>query len=144
MNRKLRYGVELKAIVNQLCREMLQRADCHEGMGLTTMQIWVIEYLYENQDKEVFQKDLEANFNVRRSTATGILQGMERKGLIRRESVGWDARLKKLSLTEEGLQLQNSILHHLAALEEKVMRDITEEEKTIFYQVLLKIKQNLN
>ena len=36
-----------------------------------------------------------------RSTVTGVVKLMERKGLIRRESVSSDARLKKLVLTEK-------------------------------------------
>ena len=43
----------------------------------------------------MFQRDVEQVFSLSRSTATGILQQLEEKGLLRRESVPSDARLKK-------------------------------------------------
>ena len=66
------------------------------------MQGWIIGYLYQNRDKEVFQRDIQEQFSIRRSTVTGILQLMEKNGLITRSSVERDARLKKLELTPPG------------------------------------------
>lgn len=51
------------------------------------MNGWVIVYLAHNSDRDVFQRDLEERFNVRRSTVSNILSLMEKKGLIKRESV---------------------------------------------------------
>ncbi len=39
-----------------------------------------------NEGKEIFQKDIEAEFNIRRSTATGILKLMEKNGFINRQT----------------------------------------------------------
>ena len=44
-----------------------------------------------------------------RSTVTGVVKLMERKGLIRRESVSSDARLKKLVLTEKGISAHRTM-----------------------------------
>ena len=63
---------------------------------LTGVQGWVVGYLYEHREADVFQRDLEAVFSVRRSTMTNMLQLMEKNGYITRESVSHDARLKKL------------------------------------------------
>ena len=45
--------------------------------------------------KIVFQKDIEATFNIRRSTATGLLQCFRGNGFVKRVSVDYDARFKK-------------------------------------------------
>lgn len=37
-----------------------------------------MRYLFKNQDKEIYQKDIENNFVVRRSTAFGILDTMKK------------------------------------------------------------------
>ena len=55
----------------------------------------------DRADTEIYQKDIEQEFKVSRATASNMLQLMERKGLIVRESVSRDARLKKISLTEK-------------------------------------------
>ena len=66
---------------------------------MTSTNGWVIGYISRNHDRDVFQRDLEENFLIRRSTVSKILKLMEQKDLIRRESVDYDARLKKLVLT---------------------------------------------
>src|SRR5690606_41099126 len=53
--------------------------------GLTSMQGWIIGYLSKHKEQPVFQRDLEKQFNIRRATASGLLQLMERNGLLRRE-----------------------------------------------------------
>lgn len=46
--------------------------------GLTTMQKHVLKFiLLETLHREIYQKDVEEEFQIRKSTATGILQLME-------------------------------------------------------------------
>ncbi len=83
-----------------LCRRLVdQRAFGDLAERPTKTQTWVINYLYENRGRDVFQRDIQEQFAVRRSTVTGILQLMEKNGWITRQSVGEDARLKKIVLT---------------------------------------------
>ena len=65
--------------------------------GLTTMQKHVLKFiLLETLHREIYQKDVEEEFQIRKSTATGILQLMEKNGFIYRESSSKDARLKRI------------------------------------------------
>lgn len=59
----------------------------------------VLHYLLDHPDEEIFQKDIEEEFGLRPSTATTLLQSMERKGLLRREPSEKDARYKKLGVS---------------------------------------------
>ena len=68
------------------------------------MNGWIMRYLYENRKKDIFQKDIEKFFSIGRSTVTNIIQILEKKGYVRRESVEYDARLKKVILTEQGIE----------------------------------------
>ena len=68
-----------------------------EESELTNMQKRVLHYiLFQSLKKDIYQKDIEKEFQIRRSTATGILQLLEKKRFVIRETVEWDARLKKL------------------------------------------------
>ncbi len=138
-----KFCVELKSIVNSICRQITKRTTCTEVEHLTTMQIWIMHYLYENQCRDIYQRDLEIDFNIRRSTVTGILQVLERKGFISRQSVAHDARLKKITLTEKAVALYQGILQNIFLLEQKMTETITEEEWIVFYTVLDKIKKNI-
>ena len=59
---------------------------------------WIIGYLADHDDRVIYQKDLEKEFGITRSTASKVVNRMEQKGLIRRECVAEDARLRKLSV----------------------------------------------
>ena len=50
--------------------------------------------------RDVYQRDIEQWFNIRRSSVTAMLQGLEQDGFITRCSVEKDARLKRLVATE--------------------------------------------
>ena len=73
-------GYRIKTLSNMMKRNM----ECQFGPRndrATLMQGWIIGYLYRNRDKEVFQRDIQEQFSIRRSTVTGILQLMEKNGL---------------------------------------------------------------
>ena len=111
--------------------------------NLTGMHGWVIGYLYENQDRDIYQRDLESQFSIRRSTATGILQLMEKNDLIHRVPVASDARLKKLVLTEKALDLHKMVEADRERTEEKLIQGIDKEELEVFRRVLKKMIQNM-
>ena len=91
----------------------------------------------------IFQKDIEQRFAVGRSTVTNLIQLMEKKGFVKRESVKQDARLKKVILTEKGIASQESFEDIVEHIEEELSEGISEEELHIFYKVLDRINQNV-
>ena len=72
-----------------------------------------------------------------------MLQRMEKNGMIRREGVDFDARLKKIVLTDRAVQLQEQIESRFAELEEQLKKGISEEELQTFFTVLSKIRKNI-
>ena len=102
----MKVGYEIR-MLNQMIGHKIMAISLKNGMDqATVMHGWIMGFLYENRDRDIYQKDLEMKFGISRSTVTNILQLMEKKGYIRRVSVEKDARLKKLELTERGLQIQ--------------------------------------
>ena len=104
---------------------------------------WAIGFFYHNRDRDIFQKDFEQEFNIRRSTASNILALIEKNGLITRESVPYDARLKKITLTQKALDVQSVVEKAFESLEDTIKKDITEEELEVFFRVIDKINNNL-
>ncbi|MBR5825943.1 MAG: MarR family transcriptional regulator [Clostridia bacterium] len=105
---------------------------------------WAIGYLYHNRDRDIFQKDFEQEFNIRRSTASTILTLMEKNGLINRESVDYDARLKKITLTDKAIEIQTFVEASFDRMENMLGQGISDSELEIFFSVLDKICKNLN
>jgi len=112
----------------------------HSGAGVYG---WLIGFLYDNQDQDVFQRDLQQQFSVRRSTMTGILQTMEKDGMITRKPVAWDARLKKIELTEKAIAHQEKFQQTIAAIEARLSTGLTPEEKDTFILLCEKIRKSL-
>ena len=92
----------------------------------------------------LLKRDLEEEISIRRSTATGILQLMEKNELIIRQPVSYDARLKKLVLTKKASEIQHEINREIEKHDKKLREGITEEELELFFKVMKKIKKNLD
>ena len=116
-------GGEIRVLSNLIKRCM------DDGMPpeTTGMQGWIIGFLHRNEDRDMFQRDVEAEFNIRRSTATGILQLMEKNGFLLREPVAYDARLKKLVLTPKALAVHEGVISRIRATEARITKDVTPE-----------------
>ncbi|MCX7714986.1 MAG: MarR family transcriptional regulator [Clostridia bacterium] len=137
-------GFEIKTLSHLIKRRIDKFAGGTNHSGLTGGHGWIIGYLYDkSKTRDVFQRDLEAEFSIRRSTATGILKLMEKNGLIVKEPVEKDARLKKLVLTPKAVALHEKVISEFNKMEEQLSRGLTEEEKEMFFKVIDKIKNNI-
>ena len=86
---------------------------------------------------------MEKEFQVRRSTVTGTLQLLERKGLIRRESVERDARLKKVVPTDKAEGIREYVLDNIRYAEDVLRKGIPEEKLSVCLDVLEQMSANL-
>lgn len=143
MQPKISFCLEWKMVSNLMRHSANACTTCVEAANLTGMQLFILEYLYQHQTQDTFQRDLEAEFHVRRSTVTGILKGMEQKGLIQRQSVAADARLKRIVLTAQAINLHEEVETAVARMEEIALRGLSEAEITYFLEILEKMKANL-
>ncbi len=135
-------GFEIRTL-NNLVKRYFEQHKPEEFQESTGVHGWAIHYFYENREKDVFQRDFEMRFSIRRSTATNMLKLMEKNGLIKREWVDYDARLKKIVLTEKAIEIHKKATKNIEMLENTLKEGITDEELTSFYSVLDKIKANL-
>ena len=110
---------------------------------ISRRQAAVIGIIDEYQGKPVFQKDISRILKIRRSTATSMLQDMEREDLIKRMPVGGDMRLKQLLLTEKSMRFTMLIREEFTMIQETIIRGFSEDEKKQFRNYLERIKENL-
>lgn len=143
MDENLHIGIVSRRLSHEIGRAVRTVVSKEFGDSATGVQSWVVRYLYEHKDEDVFQKDLENQFSVRRSTMTTILQLMEKNGLITKEPVSRDARLKKLILTDAAIEMQDRIRGDIDALEAKMRVGISDEELDTYFRVSEKIRKNL-
>lgn len=121
--------------------EMRVRAEGLDEVAL--MHGWILRYLYEHQDNEIYQKDIEKYFGICRSAVTNMIQALEKKGQVCRASVESDARLKKVMLTEEGRASHEKLGKIFQKMDSDLEDGISEEELQAFMCVLNKVYHNI-
>ena len=137
-------GFEMR-ILNNLIRREIDNSNSQKYVdSLTGSNGWIIGYLAANRDRDVYQRDIEEEFSIRRSTVSKTLQIMEQKGLVRREAVERDARLKKLVLTDKALQIHEGVVKDIIELDNKMTKGLSEAELLGFFAAIDKIKFNLD
>lgn len=142
MKHKDTLGYEFRAI-NHLIGS---RCGCQGRQNmekLPRMQAWTIGFLYDRQNMELFQKDVEAEFSISRATATHMLQALEQKGMIERVPVERDKRLKKIILTEKAKEGHQAAMRNIEELERNFIQDFSEEEREELLRLLKKVHNNL-
>ncbi len=135
-------GFEIRTL-NILLKRDFEKRKPKELDNSSGVHGWAMNYLYENRNKDIFQKDFENHFSIRRSTATKMLQLMEKNGLITRESVPSDARLKKIVLTEKAVETHKKVIECLKERDKILIKGITDSELEVLYSVCEKMKKNL-
>jgi DNA-binding MarR family transcriptional regulator len=143
MAEPFRIGSQIKALSNLLKREIGNNACVKSADEATGNNMFIIRYLAERKNEDVFQKDLEEIFSVRRSTMSNIILRMEQKGFLIRKPVAHDRRLKKLVLTEKGENIHAMMESVVFQTEEKLTLGFSAKEKEMLSLLLEKLRRNL-
>ncbi|GAA0105844.1 MarR family transcriptional regulator [Paraclostridium sordellii] len=144
MKNKLKLGLDISKINHIISRKMDASVINAIDDNLTISQAYVIDFIsIEGKNKEIFQKDLEREFDLKRSSVSLMLNNMEKSDLIERVPVTEDARLKKIVLTEKSKKIYEKISIAIDSIENRLSEDITQEEIEVFQIVLEKIRNNL-
>lgn len=140
MEDKILYNI--KSLEKLIARYLLLNEEQKKNVPTPT-QIQIIEYLVKNQDKEVFQKDLEEVLNLRRATVSGVLQTMEKNKLIDRVVSNYDSRVKRIILNENTKQLFLEKHNDLLKIEKLITSGISKNDLDTFNRVISSMKNNL-
>ena len=108
----------------------------------TSSHGYMLHFLINNSDRDIFQKDIEAAFSIGRSAVALSLNSMEKKGYVRRSSVDTDARLKKITVTDKGRAVHDTITDIIKYTESELVSGISSEELESFSETLAKIRRN--
>ena len=129
---------------HQMVRNRNNPSVVMESDELTAMQKHVLKFiLLETLHSDIYQKDIEEEFQIRKSTATGILQLMEKKGFIYRECAKQDGRLKRIVPTDKAKDILPAILEHIDETERCLEKGIPREDVALCKRVLWMMHRNL-
>ena len=146
MEQDKRIGIQIRN-TNNMIRRVITNQPTNKVMDkLTGTNTWLIAYIAEQTDKgkDVFQRDIEETFGITRSCVSKVISLMEHKGFIERMEVDYDARLKRLVLTEEAAKYAAYMKKDAMEMEKKITAGFSDEEKEKLSEFLERIMANLD
>lgn len=137
-----RPGFMVRTLNNILKRQMDEDTEKIAG-GTTMIQRWVLGYLSHNDDHDIYQKELEKNLNIGKSTLTEVLNVMEKNNMVERQSSTEDARCKKIILTDKSRKFHKVIESSIMNTEDKLVEGLTQEDIDNFMRIIHKMIDNM-
>lgn len=137
-------GMQINCVSNLIRRSIDLRIAGMPGEKLSRMDSWIIHYMLDHQQEDVFQKDVEKALAMTRSNVSKAVDQMVSKGLIMRSPVDYDARLKKLTLTPKVLEIHRQIEGEIAEFEKLLVEGFTTRELEQFKDYLERVAHNIN
>lgn len=136
-------GAEIKHFNNLIERKVCNLKTIAMLNEISSSNGYILCYLEGNEGKSVTQKDIEKRFCITRSTASAVLSLMEKKDLITRMISEKDNRVKYISITEKGKEINMNIRRELECFDKKLIEGISKEELKQFIHIIDKMKNNL-
>lgn len=119
-------------VLNNLIKRDMESYNTNEAV--TGMQ-GVILHFIASQTADVYSKDIEDEFGMRRATVCGYLALLEQSGMIVRRDVKGDRRLKKILPTDKAKTSIMEIEKNIERNEKKLAEGLTKEEITEFLRI---------
>lgn len=137
--------METGIIINKISHRLRRRSQAvQESIGISEAQGRILNYiLAEGSRRNVYQKDIEEEFDLRPPTASSILRSLEKQEMISRVPDETDGRLKKLIFTEKADTIRLALEEEIVETERRLLDGITDEEQKMFLRLAEKMFHNL-
>ena len=120
-------------------KELLNRL---KDTGLTIGQPKVLDYLKDHDGAG--QKDIARGCHIEPGTLTTILNRMEDAGLVERRMLNGNRRSLYVFLTGKGKEQLKPVTEAFSGMEEEAFRGISETERELFMDLMLRIYENIS
>lgn len=127
----------------QTCKAHRTRtSELLSGFGVHVGQEMILGALWQRDG--LTMSELAERLEVQPPTISRMIQRMENSGLVERRSCGKDQRVSFVHVTEKGKALQGRVEEVWSVLERQLTHGMTDEERTSFQELLVRVKANLS
>lgn len=141
MSEEVYIGKLILRLSNRIARKISKES---AKFGVTGVQGRILGFIYCNSSKkDIFQKDIEEDLNIRSSSVTSILQLMEKNDYIKRIRVSEDGRLKKIILTEKGLKIQRNVYNSILKIEDSLKSELSDDEVNSLVNLIHRLSKKI-
>ena len=136
--------LELNQCINYLLTTSQHRVSQAMSARLSEFDITPVQYgvLYCLWvEKKRSPKEIAEILHLETSTISGILERMEKKGMLRRSISREDRRFIEIELTEKALALQEPVLSAVEEVNATMLADMSKEKQELFKSLLREIAE---
>lgn len=134
---------KINKVSTKIKREITNLKKLHDIDELSGENGRVLGFIYHNKEK-IYQKDIEKEFGITRSTASNTISLLEKKGFLKRNNSEEDQRLKSLVLTEKGINHVKIVSYELSKFDKEIEDNFTDDELNQFISYLEKLEKILD
>ncbi len=134
-------GFIVKQINNIYEKELTKRL---KVLGITSSQCAVLNYLFQNNQEHVTQREIEKNLQLKNPTVTGLLKRLDEKGFVLCVQSPTDKRCKNIYLTEKAFDIQKKMESDRKRLDKRLTIGMTKKEVEVFRRGLEKVLYNIS
>ena len=134
---------KINKVSTKVKREITNLKKLHDIDELSGENGRVLGFIYHNKEK-IYQKDIEKEFGITRSTASNTISLLEKKGFLKRNNSEEDQRLKSLVLTEKGIDHVKIVSYELSKFDKEIEDNFTDDELNQFISYLEKLEKILD
>ncbi|WP_321378114.1 MarR family winged helix-turn-helix transcriptional regulator [Trichococcus shcherbakoviae] len=133
---------EIRVLLDKLSSEtrrnhnhLLHDLNLHVGQDKLLCKLWRADGLS--------QVELCNKLNCEAPTVTNMLSALEKKELIMRKKDSYDKRTNRIYLTEAGKNMETSVTEMWRNQQDRLLKDITLDEKMFLRRLLKQMENNL-
>lgn len=136
---EIQYTKWILGLANQIRRIYNTSTD---NNGAQTRILYFVLANYSERD--IYQKDIEDELNIRSAGTSVLLKKMEENEMIIRERVPGDDRLKRIRPTSASIEMKKKIDQDIQLVENKLTSGISDEKLNNFLEVVQKMTENMS
>ena len=107
------------------------------------LQVAIASYLDNNNDKVIYQKDLQEEFNISKAAISDVIDSMEKKGVLERIPSSIDGRKNRILLTDFGNSCFSLIKENNLEFNSKLINLLNKDEIESFISIISKLKNSI-
>lgn len=136
------FADKINDVVPVMIKEFSRRnvAELYKGK-ITLPQFLILGFLHNNGDSKMC--GIAKFMSVTTAAMTGMVDRLEKYGYVKREPEPQDRRIINVSLTQKGLELVRKINRKRRRMIIDVFGKVSEEDRSDYLRVLMKIKDIL-
>lgn len=113
-----------------------------QANGITTSQAWVIAHLVKRDNQT--QTELARRMGVGLVTLSGLVDRLEARSLVQRQTDASDRRAKRVCLTREARAMHEQMMRGIEQVDAITYRGLSEQQRALLDETLATVRNNLH